>query len=74
MLKSMTGFGRGEDTVNGQYIVFEIKSVKGMKFIIIKAACLKKAKKIRERGSFGLDSRGTGREHSAHSSPAGWKL
>ncbi len=27
MLKSMTGFGRGEDTVNGQYIVFEIKSV-----------------------------------------------
>lgn len=27
MLKSMTGFGRGEDTVNGRHIVFEVKSV-----------------------------------------------
>lgn len=27
MLKSMTGFGRGEDTANGWHIVFEIKSV-----------------------------------------------
>jgi len=27
MLKSMTGFGRGEDTVNGLHIIFEVKSV-----------------------------------------------
>lgn len=27
MLKSMTGFGRGEDTVRGRHIVFEVKSV-----------------------------------------------
>ena len=27
MLRSMTGFGRGEDTIGGRHIVFEIKSV-----------------------------------------------
>lgn len=27
MLKSMTGYGRGEDTVEGRHIVFELKSV-----------------------------------------------
>lgn len=27
MLKSMTGYGRGEGTVNGRHIVFEVKSV-----------------------------------------------
>ncbi|MDE6837150.1 MAG: hypothetical protein K2P33_02000, partial [Acutalibacter sp.] len=27
MLKSMTGFGRGEATVDGWHIVFEVKTV-----------------------------------------------